>query len=74
MDEYDDCQHVPGFWDKIKYYAHTVLEPCRFGGPTVARGASLCLTSDWIEKELACPRCITEKLGSGYVVIHPEEE
>ena len=73
MDEYDDCQHVPGFIDKLRYYAHTVIEPCRFGGPVITWGASLCLTSDWIELGVACPKCTMKALGD-YYRVHPEEE
>lgn len=69
----DNCQHRPGLLDRAVYYFHIIVEPCRFVSHTSDKFIVSCLTADWIEMGLSCPRCITTELGE-YVIVHPDEE
>lgn len=56
----DECQHRPGLIDRLRYYAHIIFEPCRFTAEDSDMFLELCLTTDWIENGMACPRCCEE--------------
>lgn len=67
------CDHRPGLWDKVLYYAHVVIEPCRFTGNYSTFMGDLCLTADWIELGVPCPTC-TKTLLDDYYRVHPDDD
>lgn len=70
---HDSCTHSPSLLDRILYWVHIVIEPCRFVSHTSDKFIMPCLVTDWIELGVSCPHCITTELGE-YVIVHPDED
>ena len=69
----DTCGHRPTWFDRLMYYTHIIIEPCRFTERSSDLFIRPCLTADWIEMGLACPNCIINEEGD-YMIVHPDDE
>lgn len=70
LDSNDECPHTPNWMDKVLYYFHIIVEPCRFTGPNSDFLILPCLVTDWVEQGLACPTCLIDDEGD-YLTVHP---